>query len=47
MQLYRDYGYISQQTFEEVDKKCSNQGEKLPDDCQAMLDKVNFIVISD
>jgi hypothetical protein len=40
MQLYRDYGFISQQTFEEVDKMCANQGEDLPDDCQALLDKV-------
>lgn len=41
MQLYRDLGYISQELYNQVDSKCSNQGSVLPDDCQKLLDDVS------
>lgn len=44
MQLYRDYGFITQEMFEEVDSKCNNK-QVLPDDCVAMLDQVFFCLL--
>lgn len=44
MQLFRDYGYISQEKYEEAEKKCSNQGPVLPDDCKALLTEIDNIV---
>ncbi len=45
MQLFRDFGYITQQKFEEVDKKCSNQGPELPKECQDVLDEVADVLL--
>jgi hypothetical protein len=41
MQLYRDYGFITNQTYNEVDAKCKNNKD-LPKDCTDLLDKVKF-----
>jgi hypothetical protein len=41
MQLFRDYGYITQAQFEEVDNKCKDQGPELPKDCQQAIDNVS------
>ena len=45
IQLFRDYGYINQEQFENVDSKCKNQGPELPDDCKQALDEVYSIII--
>lgn len=40
VQLFRDYGYITQEKYEEVDKKCRDQGAVLSQECQNILDEV-------
>lgn len=40
MQLFRDYGYISQDQFEQIDQKCKDQGADLPDECNKALEEV-------
>ena len=39
MQLFRDYGFITNEMYNEVDGKCNNKKE-LPQDCTDLLDKV-------
>ena len=41
MVLYRDLGFISQEQYEEVEKKCAGKGADLPQDCVDAMDKVN------
>lgn len=40
MQLYRDFGYITQEQYDNVSSKCKDQGGVLPDDCTKLLDSV-------
>lgn len=42
MQLFRDYGYITQAQFEEVDGKCKDQGPELSKECQQALENVSL-----
>jgi len=44
MQLYRDIGYISDSQYQDVDKKCKNQGSELTKECQDALDKVDNLM---
>jgi len=44
MQLFSDYGYITQEQFQNVDGKCKDQGPELPDDCQKALEDVNHLL---
>ena len=43
MQLYRDYGIISQEMYDLVDGKCKDQGEELPKECTDLLDQVKLV----
>ena len=43
MVLYRDLGFISQEQYEEVEKKCAGKGADLPQDCVDAMDKVNVL----
>jgi len=44
MQLFRDFGYISQAQYDDVDGKCKDQGAELSDECQAAIDQVEIIL---
>ena len=43
MELFRDFGFISQEQYDLVDSKCKNQGSKLPDDCIKIMDEVTLL----
>lgn len=45
MVLYRDLGFISQEQYEDIEKKCAGKGQDLPDDCVDAMDKVNLKII--
>jgi len=44
MQLYRDFGYITQEQYNTVDGKCKDKGAVLPDDCNKLLDDIDDLV---
>lgn len=42
MEMVRNFGYISDEMYKEIDAACGNAGKELPKDCEKLLDRVDL-----
>ena len=40
MEMVRNFGYITDEQYKEIDYKCGRAGKVLPKECEDLLDKV-------